>query len=588
MVVENKNPEASAAQDVVICGGGLSGLLLARQIRRELPDLSVTVIERMRRPLPDACHKVGESSVELGSQYLERLGLREYLETNHIIKLGLRFFPGGGDQPLHERTEIGPSAEPIVRSYQLDRGRFEHDVRGFIEDEDGVTLIEGARVTDVELVPDGEHTVSYELDGDVVTVGARWVIDATGRNALLRRKLKQTRGLQHKANAGWYRVKGRVDINDMVPREETEWHERPMPDERWRSTNHFMGTGYWAWVIPLSTGNTSIGLVVHDHVHGHKCISSLENVQAFLREHEPHLAKLLERFEPTDFLALRNYANTIGRGWSHERWAMVGEAGAFVDPLYSPGTDFIAFANCFTTELIRVDQEGGDLEMRAKELNARYRATVIGATDLFRRAAPIYGHPTAMATKIFWDNFSYWTFTCQVFKQDLCRLNSEEYRPFSLVGERLLILGDRMQDFLSGWAELAPEPQRREFIGAPNFPSVLIDSHIKVGETMTHEELLDYLHMRMPQIEEVAGEIVLRVVQQLGPELGAELLERAQFKKWGVRLTPERLEAEGFIGHKRRTKLSTMVRDVERTLGKIKPHAEAEAARDLLAQGVAS
>jgi hypothetical protein len=30
-----------------------------------------------------------------------------------------------------------------------------------------------------------------------------------------------------------------------------------------------------------------------------------------------------------------------------DRWALVGEAGAFVDPLLQPGTDFIGFANCF-------------------------------------------------------------------------------------------------------------------------------------------------------------------------------------------------------------------------------------------------
>ena len=52
--------------DVVVCGGGLAGLLLARQLRREQPELSVAILERQRRPLDDACHKVGESSVELG------------------------------------------------------------------------------------------------------------------------------------------------------------------------------------------------------------------------------------------------------------------------------------------------------------------------------------------------------------------------------------------------------------------------------------------------------------------------------------------------------------------------------------------
>ena len=96
---------------VVICGGGLAGLTLARQLRREVPAARVAVIERQKRPLPDAAHKVGESSVELSSHYFGvDLGLGDYLRERHLIKNGLRFFAGDGRHPLHERTEIGPKS----------------------------------------------------------------------------------------------------------------------------------------------------------------------------------------------------------------------------------------------------------------------------------------------------------------------------------------------------------------------------------------------------------------------------------------------------------------------------------------------
>ncbi|MBK7775977.1 MAG: tryptophan 7-halogenase [Sandaracinaceae bacterium] len=126
-------PTASPSQadfDLVICGGGLAGLALALQVRAALPSARVAVIERMARPLPMACHKVGESAVELGSHYYSKvLGLADYLEKNHLFKNGLRFFGGDGREPLHTRTEIGPTEFPVLHSYQIDRGLIETDMR---------------------------------------------------------------------------------------------------------------------------------------------------------------------------------------------------------------------------------------------------------------------------------------------------------------------------------------------------------------------------------------------------------------------------------------------------------------------------
>jgi flavin-dependent dehydrogenase len=581
MISERKSFSSMPTQDVVICGGGLAGLLLARQLRQQMPELSVTVIERTKRPLPDACHKVGESSVELGCQYLESLGLGPYMLERQLVKMGLRFFPGGGDLPLHERTEIGPCAEPIVRSYQMDRGRIENDLRDMLE-VDGATLIEGVKVTTIDLgADDADHVIGFE--GDVTgSVRARWVVDATGRQALLRRRMQLTRGSPHVASASWFRVKGRVDCNDMVPATETEWHNRPCAAERWRSTNHFMGPGYWAWIIPLSTGLTSIGLVIQEEVHDPSCIAGLDNTLAFLQKHEPHMHRLLDGYPIEDFLCLRKYSHTVARAWSEHRWAMVGEAGAFVDPLYSPGTDFIALANKFTVELIATERRGGDVAKKATQLNHHYRAFVSGTIDLFRQAAPVYGHPKAMATKVFWDNFSYWSFTCHFSQQSLFKLSPEEYEPFAAIGRRFLELGNCMQGFLRNWALLAPGAQKQEFIGAPHFPSVLIDAHCRVGQKMTLEETLDYYQKRIVQAEELAGEIVLRTIALVGPEVGQQLLETARFPAWGIRIAPERIETELMAGHARRTRLSTIARDLERTVGLLGYHERAGAALELL------
>jgi Kef-type K+ transport system membrane component KefB/flavin-dependent dehydrogenase len=570
--------------DVLICGAGFAGLLLARQLRQELPHLRVAIVERSKRPLPDACHKVGESSVELGCQYFLRLGLREYMAERQLPKMGLRFFPGGGHLPLHERAEMGPCAEPIVPSYQIDRGRIEDDLRGFAE-RDGVTLIEGAQVTAIDLGTGGAlHRVTWDAGGTTGIATARWVVDATGRNALVRKQQKLTRPSRHVASSGWYRIAGRFDINRLVPASEKEWHSRPLADKRWLSTNHFMGDGYWVWVIPLSTGNTSIGVVIHEDTHDSSCIAGLERTQAFIEKHEPHLARELAKERVLDFLCLRNYSYSVAQSFSPDRWALVGVAGAFVDPLFSPGNDFIALANTFTVEMIRADLAGEDLKERADILNTQYRAMLVGAFEIFRQAAPVYGHAGAMSTKVFWNNFAYWSFTCQYFQQDLCRLHAADQARVAVYGTRFLELTSNVESLLQAWARMAPmRTPPPVFLQSPAFPSVLVDAHTAVARKMTLDETLAYMEQRLAQGLEIIGEIVLRIAQELGPERTRELLTEVKFASWGVPIPKQRLDVEDLPSLERRHRMPVLARDVERGLGPIRRHPEAVAAREVVA-----
>ena len=450
--------------DVVICGGGLAGLTLARQLRQTLPGLSVAVVERTARPLPEACHKVGESSVELGSCYLEQLGLREYLLEHHLVKFGLRFFPGGGQLPFDQRAELGPSQEPLVNSYQIDRGQLESHLRAGVES-DGVLLLEGARVDAVHIGREGlPHRVDVvEIDGARPraprSLSARWLVDATGRQSLLRRQLGLSQSTRHVANAGWFRLEGRVDITRLVPVTERSrpWFTQPHADKRWRSTNHLMGEGYWVWIIPLPSGRTSIGLVTSDEHHGFREVRSLERCRAFLRTHEPHLAKALDPHRVLDFHCLRGYSHQASHYWSSDRWALVGEAGAFVDPLYSPGTDFIGVANSLTTQLIATDAAGGDLPLRVAEASEQYDALIASSMDLFRDAAPVYGHARAMAAKIYWDNFCYWAFPCQYFLQEMYRQTGYGHARLMAIGTRYAHLSRIIQAVIQAWARSAPE-----------------------------------------------------------------------------------------------------------------------------------
>jgi len=226
--------------DVLVMGGGLAGLSLAIQLRRELPQLSVCVLERGSHPAPVAAFKVGESSVEIGAHYFDTvLGLRDYLERCQLRKFGLRFFFCEGREDIDRTTELGVSEVFPTPSYQLDRGLLE-TYMGEHAGELGATFIDRAIVRGITIDAASEHQVRYERDGAEYVTRARWIVDASGRAGLLKRKLGLELKNDHDANAVWFRIGERICIDDWGSE---EWRNVCKPPERWRSTNHLCGPG---------------------------------------------------------------------------------------------------------------------------------------------------------------------------------------------------------------------------------------------------------------------------------------------------------------------------------------------------------
>src|SRR3954469_13811888 len=176
---------AGVDYDAVVVGGALSGAAAALLLRRLVPGARVLVVERQER----FGRKVGEATVETSGMFLSRfLALHDHLAREQLPKHGLRFwFSDGPERRLDELSEIGPRKMPSLPSFQLDRGKLDEEVLRCAGAE-GCQVARPAKVVAVELGWPSSR-VRYESAAGVREVTARWVIDGSGRQTFLARRL---------------------------------------------------------------------------------------------------------------------------------------------------------------------------------------------------------------------------------------------------------------------------------------------------------------------------------------------------------------------------------------------------------------
>ena len=405
--------------DVVILGGGLAGLTLALQLRARLPALDIVVLERRRHPVPEAAHKVGESSVEIAAHYFAHvLGLKDYLERAQLKKFGFRFFFSDGADDIAQVTELGASRFLPTQSYQLDRGIFENDLAAMAR-ERGIDYRDGALVRDFSIGQRGAvHSVDVERDGATQRLESRWLVDASGRAGLVKRRLDLAQPNAHDVNAVWFRIGQKIDVNDWS--DDAEWLARCNPPNRWLSTNHLCGEGYWAWLIPLASGSHSVGIVADQALHPLDTLNSFDKSMDWLREHQPQLHRALHarRDQLQDFAFFKHFSYGCKRVFNGaDRWALTGEAGLFLDPFYSPGGDFIAISNTYVTELIAQDQPGGPGPRMASLYERIYFLLYESWLPLYQGQYALFGDAEVLPLKVLWDYTFYWGAMCPLFFQ---------------------------------------------------------------------------------------------------------------------------------------------------------------------------
>jgi flavin-dependent dehydrogenase len=356
----NATPAARSQYDVAIVGGALAGAAGAILLLREQPQLKVLIIEKSSA----FSRRVGEATVEVSGYFLSRiLGLTQHLNDAHLVKQGMRFWFFNQDtRSLADCAEIGGRYLSRVPAYQVDRAVLDEEVLRRAG-EMGAEIRRPASVNRIDLLAGGPQTLTVRQGEETRQVSARWVVDASGVAALLARQEGWWRpNTAHPTTAVWARWTGVKDWDGLeLAKKHPDW-AKVCYGIRGTATNHLLGPGWWAWVIPLKGGDVSVGVVFDQRLVAWPQTGTLgQRLKDFLMQH-PAGAEIMAgaQWREGDVHWRKDlpYFSTTFAGDGH---VLVGDAAGFMDPLYSPGMDWVSFTVSSSVGLILAQMRGADL-----------------------------------------------------------------------------------------------------------------------------------------------------------------------------------------------------------------------------------
>jgi flavin-dependent dehydrogenase len=312
--------------DVLVIGGGPAGSTAATLLARR--GWRVLCLEKARHPR----FHIGESLLPMNLPILERLGVLAAVEAIGVRKTGADFPKSATPADVTETGE----AEGVTNVFRFDRTLYPGPDHAFQVRRDefdallfanaraaGADARDGVAVTGIAFGADDRPIEAHarDTDGRAFSVRMRYTIDASGRDTVLGNRLKTKRKQsRHQSAALFSHYRG---------------VERRPGEDAGNITIERFAHG-WVWLIPLRDDVMSIGAVCTPDYLKQRRGDGAEFLEQTLHGIPTVRSRMqaAERVAPVHATGNYSYRNTrmCGPGWT-----MVGDAYAFVDPIFSSG-----------------------------------------------------------------------------------------------------------------------------------------------------------------------------------------------------------------------------------------------------------
>jgi len=316
--------------DVLVIGGGPAGSTIGALLAEK--GWNVVLLEKDRHPR----FHIGESLLPMNLPILERLGVLEAVHEIGMIKHAAEFVSDTYDGRLQSFRFKDALDQRSPYAFEVRRSEFDHLLLKNSAAK-GVIVHEGLRVRDVEFVPGGPSIVTA-MDRENIPSQweTRFVVDASGRDTLLAQRL------------GW-KKKNKKHNSAAIFGHFRNVIRRPGEDAG-NITIHWFQHG-WFWMIPLRDRTMSVGAVCWpDYLKTRDC-----PLEEFLWQTIRLSPGVYERMRDAEIdgvaRATGNYSYRSER-LHREGCLLVGDAGAFIDPVFSSGVYLAMNSACLGAEAV--------------------------------------------------------------------------------------------------------------------------------------------------------------------------------------------------------------------------------------------
>ncbi len=341
--------------DVLVIGAGPAGTVAASIVNKA--GFKVKIVEKQKFPR----FVIGESLLPRCMEALTEAGFIDAVkELGFQEKFGAKFVKNGKICDYFFADQFTPGWN---WTWQVPRSEFDHALANTVE-KMGVPVCYETSVTGITFNGSDSITTVEDIEGNKTEIEARFIIDGSGYGRVIPRLFN-------------------MDMpSNLAPRKALFTHvrdvKRSMDDEPNRITIIVHQPGVWIWVIPFSSGITSVGFVGNPEFF-EQYNGDNEQVLRELMASQPYLA---ERLKDVEFVMaasiLQSWSATTSKFYG-DGFVLTGNVTEFLDPIFSSGVTLASVSSQTAAHLVIRTLNGETINWEEE-----YTKPLLQGVDTFR------------------------------------------------------------------------------------------------------------------------------------------------------------------------------------------------------------